>query len=316
MVKQLVFAAIGIILLIVCASIKQKTWVKLSPVLYSISVVALLAVRFLGKEVNGARRWIDFGPLQFQPSEVAKVFLIITLSCYFANRQGQIQELKTYFGSLAHVAPIVLLVLAQPHLAGSISLIMIWLAISLYAGVPWKYVGLTVLSVALIFGVALMTPKLMPAYMMKRIHAMKKPNAKDSTYQQDRAKIAFGMGGVSGVGYLRGEQKAARYIPEQQNDFIFTVIGEEGGLIGATLTLAAFIFFFARVWLVGYRSMVPFSQMISAGVLAVLGFHTMVNLGMNVGILPVAGLWLPFISYGGTALWMCLSCVGLLLGAK
>lgn len=316
MFKQLMWAVIGVVVLGVCASISQRTWLRIAPYLYIVSAGSLIAVLRLGKNINGATRWIEIGPLQFQPSEMAKVLLIITLAAYFTKKRPEIRDLRTFLGSLAHVAPIVGLVLLQPHLAGAVSLIMIWLAISLYAGVPWKFVAATGLAVACLWSLAWFTPGILPPYMRSRVYAMTHPDPKKNTYQQDMAKRAFGVGGLNGVGYGQGKQKAARNIPEQQNDFIFTVIGEEGGLVGATLTLAAFVFFFFRVWLVGYRAVEPFGQMISAGVLAVLGFHTIVNLGMNVGVLPVAGLWLPFISYGGTALWMCMACVGLLVAAK
>lgn len=316
MVKQAVFAAVGVVVLLVVAAAKPDRLERFAPALYGLSLTGLAAVLVLGKNVKGATRWIDLGPIQFQPSEVAKVILIVTLSTYYARRWDQTHELKTYIGSIAHVAPIVVLVLMQPHLAGAMSLIVTWLAISLYARVPWKFVFATMLAIAALGAFAWFTPRVMPAYMRERIEAKLNPDPKGNAYQQERAKIAFGVGGAFGVGYGKGEQKAARNIPEQQNDFIFTVVGEEGGLVGGILVLGAFLFFFTRVWLVGYRAAEPFGQMASAGVLAVLGFHTLINLGMNVGVLPVAGLWLPFLSYGGTALWMCMACVGLLVGVK
>jgi rod shape determining protein RodA len=124
------------------------------------------------------------------------------------------------------------------------------------------------------------------------------------------------VGGLAGTGFLKGEQKEGRFIPEQHNDFIFTVVGEEGGLIGATIVLAAFGFFFWRVWLILIRAPDPFYKMVAGGIFAALFFHTFVNLAMLLKLLPVVGLWLPFMSYGGTALWLCLSCVGLLIGIR
>jgi len=316
MVKQMMWAAIGLVVFLLCSSATPKLLERLSPLLYGVSVISLLAVRLFGKTAKGANRWIDFGPIQFQPSELAKVFLVITLAVYFSKRWESRHELSTFLGSLIHAAPIIGLVLLQPHLAGAASLAMIWLAISLYASVPWKYLAATVAMAATLFLIAWNVPGLIPSYMKDRPLGQTNRDPKGNGWQQDRAKIAFGVGGVVGVGYGNGEQKAARYIPEQQNDFIFTVIGEELGLIGAGLTIALFGFFFFRVWLVGYRATEPIGRMLSAGILAVLGFHTIVNLGMNVGLLPVAGLWLPFISYGGTALWMCMACVGLLASVK
>ncbi|MBS1723264.1 MAG: rod shape-determining protein RodA [Armatimonadetes bacterium] len=316
MIKQVMWAAIGVPVFVICATTSQRTFTKLAPWLYTFSVLSLVAVLLVGKNTKGATRWIDFGPIQFQPSEFAKVILIITLSAFYAKHWEQTKEFRTYVLSLVHIAPIVGLVLLQPHLAGAMSLVFIWVAISLYAGVPWKYAAITLAIVGSLATAAWFTPGVVPNYMRERVIAKIKPDAKDNGYQQERARIAFAVGGVTGVGYLKGGQKAARYIPEQQNDFIFTVVGEEGGLIGGSLVLLAFGFFFYRLWLVGYQATEPFGQMMSGGVLAILGFHTIVNLGMNVGILPVAGLWLPFVSYGGTALWMCMACVGLLTGVK
>lgn len=316
MVKQMVWTAIGLLVFMGCTTMTPRFLERASPYLYGASILSLLAVRFFGDTKKGATRWIDIGPLQFQPSEVAKVILIITMAVYFQKRWEERQELRTFLGSLLHAAPIVILVLLQPHLAGAVSLGVIWLLVCAYANVPWKYLAATGAIVACLGFIAVKTPGIMPSYMRDRLEAKVRPDAKSNDWQQQRAKIAFGVGGVTGAGYLKGEQKAARYIPEQQNDFIFTVIGEELGLIGSTLTILLFGFFFFRVWLVSYRASEPLGRMMAAGVLAVLGFHTIVNLGMNVGILPVAGLWLPFVSYGGTALWACLACVGLLANVK
>ena len=125
-----------------------------------------------------------------------------------------------------------------------------------------------------------------------------------------------GVGGFEGVGFDHGEQKAAGFIPEQYDDFIVTVVGEEGGLVGCTLLLAAYGFFFYRIFLVMLYSTEPYYKMLAAGVFAVLGFHTFVNMAMVLNMMPVVGLWLPFLSYGGTAMWLCMSCVGLLLSVR
>jgi rod shape determining protein RodA len=145
---------------------------------------------------------------------------------------------------------------------------------------------------------------------------MKRNDRQGKNWQTDRAEIAFGVGGVSGAGFGNGQQKAGHFIPEQHNDFIFTVVGEEGGLIGCTLVLAAFGFFFFRVFLIMHLATDPFYRMIAAGIFAILGFHTFVNIAMVLQIVPVVGLWLPFLSYGGTALWLCMACVGLLLNIR
>ncbi len=314
--KQVVFALVGVGVMAVVARVPHDRLQRVAPALYLVNLLALVSVLVVGSERKGATRWIDLGPLQFQPSELGKLLVIVTLAAFFATRTERARDFKVFLGSLLHVAPIVVLVLLQPHLAGAISIVVIWLALAVAFGTPWRFVVGSVLAVVALLGLAWVTPGVMPDYMRSRIEGKLNPDTQANAYQQDRAKIAIGVGGVVGAGFGRGEQKAARFVPEQENDFVFTVIGEEGGLIGAGLTLAAFGFFFFRVWMVGWRSSDPFSRLCANGVLAVLGFHTVVNLGMNVGLLPVAGLWLPFMSSGGTALWMCMASVGLLLGSR
>jgi len=124
------------------------------------------------------------------------------------------------------------------------------------------------------------------------------------------------VGGVSGAGFGKGDQKHAHFIPEQQNDFIFTVIGEEGGLIGCSFVLIAFGVFLYRIWLIMVQAEDPFHRLVAAGVFGTLAFHTIVNLGMNLQLLPVVGLWLPFMSYGGTAMWLCMASVAVLLNMR
>jgi rod shape determining protein RodA len=243
------------------------------------------------------------------------VLLVVTLSAFFV-KHAELGQAALFLRSLAHVAPFVLLVLLQPHLAGAASLLAIWLAVSVTAGLSWRVVAVAAALVAVLGAAAWLTPGLIRPYMRDRIEAMVRPDAQAGSYQQDQALIALGVGGATGVGYLQGERKSSGYIPEQQNDFVLSVIGEEGGMVACAMLFAGFILFFARVWYVGHRSEHPFGRMAAAGVLAVLGFHVFVNLGMNLGVLPVAGLWLPFVSYGGTALWMCMACLGILLGQR
>ncbi|MCW5937687.1 MAG: rod shape-determining protein RodA [Fimbriimonadaceae bacterium] len=314
--RQAAFVVVGCVIAFGLAVVPHAMLKRAAVPLYLVSLGSLAAVLFIGQEKKGATRWIDVGPLQFQPSEFAKLVLVITLAAYLSGRQGRIKDPSTFFGSLLHVAPVVLLTLLQPHLAGAVSLLMIWFAMLLACGVSLRPILLSALVLLAGLGLAWKTPGLMPDYMRSRIEGKLRPDVKDNAWQQERAKIAFATGGLFGVGYLKGEQKAARYVPEQQNDFILTVVGEEGGLFGTALVLLGFALFFFRTWLVGWRASEPFDRYVAAGILGVLGFHMIVNVGMNLGILPVAGLWLPFMSYGGTAMWMCLGCVGLLLGMK
>jgi len=181
MIKQMLWAAIGLVLYLACASVSQRVLERAAPVLYVLGVLSLIGVKLFGVERNGAKRWLDFGPMQFQPSEFAKVVLIITLAVYFSKRWEGRTELRTYVGSLLHAAPFLILVLLQPHLAGSVSFGMIWLAVSLCAGVPWKFVAATVAIVVCFAGIALATPGLVPDYMKARIIGISSKRDENST---------------------------------------------------------------------------------------------------------------------------------------
>ncbi|MGE3126161.1 MAG: FtsW/RodA/SpoVE family cell cycle protein [Fimbriimonadaceae bacterium] len=314
--RQAVFAAIGVPLVLLASKISPSRWLALSNWLYGLNLLQLASVFLIGRKTNEATRWIDIGPLQYQPSEVTKVLVILTLAAFHVKNAERGSPGSVFLRSLLHVAPFVGLVLLQPHLAGAVSLLVIWLAMSLAAGLPWRTILLAVVLALGMGAAAWYTPGVIKPYMRDRIESKLNPDSKAGAYQQTQALIAIGVGGINGTGYLRGERKAARFIPEQQNDFIFTVIGEEGGLVAGLLLLSAFGWFFYRVWEVGQRSADVWARGVSNGVLAVLGFHVFVNLGMNLGVLPVAGLWLPFVSYGGTALWMAMACLGILLGSE
>lgn len=312
--RQALWAAIGIPLLIGASRVPASRWLALSNWLYGLNLVQLALVFIVGRKTNEATRWIDIGPLQFQPSEVSKVLVILTLTALFVRHSGRLRPGALFLRSLLHVAPFVVLILLQPHLAGAVSILVVWLAVSLAASLPWRTLFLAGALAVGLGAAAWYSPGVIKPYMRDRIESKLNPDSKAGAYQQTQALIAIGLGGVAGTGYLKGERKAARFIPEQQNDFVFTVIGEEGGLVAGFLLLLAYAWFFFRVWEVGQRSADLWPRCVSNGVLAVLGFHVFVNLGMNLAVLPVAGLWLPFVSYGGTALWMAMTLLGILLG--
>ncbi|MEZ0327861.1 MAG: FtsW/RodA/SpoVE family cell cycle protein [Fimbriimonas sp.] len=318
--KQIVFTFIGIVPFGIFATVPPKFWQRISWWLYGVNVLALLAVRFVGSEKKGAERWIEFGPMQFQPSEMAKLLTIITLSAFFAYRQDAIRSFSTFALSLLHISIPLGLILMQPHLGAALVILVSWFAISLVAGVPIKFLGGTVAAFACFIGLMVAVPSLpglvLQPYQLDRLYGMIQQDDTGKSWQTDRAQIAFANGSVMGTGYLNGTQKAGHFIPEQNNDFIFTVVGEEGGLIGCTLVLLAFGFFFFRVWLVMFLASELYYRMLAAGVFAALFFHMFVNIGMVLKVLPVVGLWLPFLSSGGTALWLCLACVGLLLSIR
>jgi rod shape determining protein RodA len=318
--KQLMFVGVGLIPMGIFATVHPKFWQRSAKVLYGVSILLLTLVLVHGRHAKGAGRWIQIGPIDFQPSELAKIFTVITLATFYAYRVDRIQKPSTFFYGLLHALIPTLLIFKQPHLGGAMVMFSLWLAVSLVAGIPVRSIAIT-LGLALSFiGLGLLAPStgLIKPYQVARLEGLLGMNrdVKGQGYQIDRAEIAFGVGGVMGTGFLHGEQKANGFIPEQSNDFAFTIVGEEGGLIGATLLLVTYGFFFYRIWLTMVQSTEQYYKMLAAGVFAVLGFHTVINMAMILQLFPVVGIWLPFISYGGSAIWLCMACVGLLIGIR
>ena len=323
--KQALNIMIGLVPAGILAFAHPKVWRRGASLLYALDLLLLLAVLFLGKHTKGAERWILLpGGVQFQPSELAKILVVLTLSAFYAHREERIERFSTFVLGLLHVAAPMALIFAQPHLGATIVVGVAWLAVSLIAGVPLRYLGgLLACFVALAGAMAVpsVRHRVLKPYQEDRLMGMLgtqsgKKDIRGKNWQTDRAEIAFGVGGLTGAGFGQGAQKRAGYIPEQQNDFVFTVLGEEGGLIGCLLLLMAYAFFFYRIFLVMLHTSDPFGKMAAGGVFAVLAFHTFVNMAMVLQIVPVVGLWLPFMSAGGTAMWLCLACVGLLLGIR
>lgn len=290
---------------------------RLAGWLYAAMIASLVAVLAVGATKGGAERWIDIGPIEFQPSEMAKIIIAIVLATFFANRSEEIKRPKTFFLSLGLVALPMALILRQPHLGAVLTIFVIWLTMSMLAGVKMRALLLTVLALGGFLFVGLKVPGVLSDYHRERVGTfLFGGDSQDEYYQQLRALVAYASGGATGQGLLKGDFKGSKFVPEQQTDYISTVMGEEGGLAGCACMLGAFGFFFYRVWLVMFRADTVFAKLAAGGVFAYLAAHTIANLGMCLTLLPVVGLWLPFMSFGGTAMWLCMASVGLLLNLK
>ncbi len=313
--KQAVFAVIGVGIMAGFTFVQPDFWKKRWGLLYFANLFLLVFVLFIGKEQLGAQRWIDLGVIDLQPSEVSKIFMAICLAAFFSDREEEVSQLQLFLKSFGLILPVLVLLMMQPHLGATMSIIMIWLAVGLAAGIPWKFPLVSALLIAATLVAAFFSPKLPEQleYMRGRVTAKMAPDPKGNAYQQIQAVTAIGSGQIMGAGLSRGEQKTKGFIPLQQNDFIFTVVGEEGGFLGSVLMLGVFTAFLLKGWWTGIKSRNLYGRLLVTGLVTVLAFHVIVNIGMNIGLSPVVGLWLPFMSYGGTALWMCLTSVGLIL---
>jgi rod shape determining protein RodA len=332
--KQLLFLAMGVVPLALFYFLPLSFWLRSAKMFYVLSLGLLVWVLFRGKSSHGSHRWIMLGSFQFEPNEVVKLLIVIAVAAFLTLRYDRIRELSTHLLSLLLIVPPFLMTAREPETAAAMVLFVVWFCVALVAGVPLRYLGATILILGTLVGViALVNPKLIfQPYQIPRIEALLAKNSAmrsqvpltkqqqaeidAAAYQAMRAELAFGSGGVVGSGFLRGEQTNSGLIPEQHDDFIFTVVGEEGGLIGASLVLAAFGLFFFRLWLIMLKASEPFHRMLIAGIIGLLAFHMADNLFMILQIIPVAGLWLPFMSYGGSALWLCMACVGLALNVN
>lgn len=309
--KQMLNIAIGLIPATAFATIPPRTWIKAAPWLYGINILCLVAIFRVGAQINGSARWIEIAHIRFEPSEMAKLVTILTLASFYAMRQDKIKDLSTFLLGLLHVGVPMILILKQPHVGGALVILAIWAAISLVSNVPIRYIAVTGALFGLLVVGLFAFPKVF--FGSQDYHSTRFLTL-GTDMQTDAAREAFGVGGVSGTGFAKGEQGSM--IPEQQTDFIFTIPGEELGLIGCTLALATFGLLFYRIWLVMLHAEDVFCRMIVTGILGVLAFHTFVNLFMITQMLPVIGLWLPFMSYGGTAMWLCMSGVALVMNIR
>lgn len=306
--KQFMFMALGAAPFLLFWQVRTTGWQRVANLLWVLNVGLLLIVVLMGKDAKGAGRWLEFGPLQFQPSEMSKILTVVTLSSFYAARRAVIHKLSTFVLGFLHVVPSLILIFLQPHLGATIVVLVVFFAVSIMAGVPWRNLGLAV-GVMCLLGVVAFKSNLLHGYQEQRVRSFGKRDERGANYQTQMAKYALANGGVYGTGYLKGEIKSR--VPEQHNDFIFSVIGEEGGLVVSSMVLSAFGLLFYRMWWVAVQAADPFGRMAAGGALAILSFHMLVNLAMNLELIPVVGLWMPFLSYGGTAIWLCLGLMGL-----
>ena len=308
--RQALFALVGLVLLTVLARLDFRFLRKLGGPLLLGAVVLLVAVLVAGTTVNGARRWLPLGVLGFQPSELAKIALAIWLAAFLVRRATPrtLGELVRPIGLV--VAFLVALLLAQPDLGTAIALLVMVAAMLVVAGTPLPALaGIGSIGLAVIALVIWLEP-----YRRARLLSFLDPwsDPQGAGFQTVQAMIALGSGGIFGVGLGESVQKIY-YLPEASTDMIFAIIGEEFGLIGSTLVIAAFVAFGYAGFNVALRCKDPFGKRLAAGLTALVCGQAAVNLCAVMGIAPLTGIPLPFVSYGGSSLIVALASVGILL---
>ena len=316
--RQLVWLAVGAVGVVALAAIPPRVWLRFYKPLYALNVAMLLGVLAFGAERKGAQRWLELpGGFQLQPSEFAKLLLILTLAAWLARHGAAIRTPKGFLLSALHMAVPALLVFKQPDLGTSLVFAAVWFAMVYLTGARARWLWLTVVAGALGFA-GLWHFDILRDYQKARLVSFLDPEAdpKQSGYHILQARIAVGSGQLTGKGYLHGTQKNLRYIPEQHTDFIFVVLAEELGFVGSVGLLGLFGAFLYAVWRIMVNTRNEYHRLLAGGILTLFTFHLLTNVGMTIGLFPVVGIPLPFISYGGSMLITALAAVGLLLAIR
>jgi len=308
--RESIYAAIGVVLLLVASRVDYRTLRYLAPFLMLASFGLCLAVLVLGEQVNGARRWLGVGPLAFQPSELAKLSLAIWASAYLARHRAP-QSLKELVRPIGLTSGLFAgLILVEPDLGTVIAIGIVLGAILVVSGVPLRVLAAGG-SIAVALGLAAIW---FEPYRRARLFSFVHPwhDAQGAGFQTLQAIIGFGSGGIFGTGIGQGVAKV-NYLPEAHTDMIFATIGEELGLVGAALVIAAYCAFAYAGLRVALRCRDPFGKRLAAGLTTLVCGQALVNLAAVLGLAPLTGITLPFVSYGGSSLVVSLASVGVLL---
>jgi rod shape determining protein RodA len=310
---QLIFAVVGLGAFLVMARTDYRTWFKMTPLLYGLTLLLLTIVIVTSRAVLGAQRWINFGFFQFQPSEFAKLVLIIVLAKFFSEHYDQMHRLKYMLISLAYLAVPMALVMRQPDLGTALVLGAIWVAMALMSRVRKVYLlGLAGVGLALMPFIL----KHLKSYQRDRLTIFLNPQVDPlgAGHNVIQSTITVGSGQVFGRGLAAGSQSQLNFLPSlaQHTDFIFAVLNEKMGFVGGSLLILLFGVLLYRGIRIAYLAQDRFGMFLAVGVSAMMLFHVFINAGMNMGIAPVTGIPLPFVSYGGTALIIAMASLGLL----
>lgn len=290
--------AAGVMLL--AATLSPQWWMRLAVPAYVIGLALLVAVELRGVTVKGATRWLDIGVTRIQPSEVMKLGVPLMLAWYFHKREGALRHVDFLLAALMVAAP-VLLIFRQPDLGTAVLVMAAGLFVIFFAGLPWKWIAAAVVGALALLPVAW---TLMHDYQRERvltlIDPMQDPLGKG--FHTLQAMIAIGSGGPLGKGWMKGTQTHLEFIPERTSDFIFAVYSEEFGLVGNLVLLVLFFALILRALMIAGSAATLFARLLAGAIALIVFTYAFVNMGMVSGILPVVGVPLPFISYGGTAL--------------
>lgn len=309
--SQTIFVIAGLVIILVVAMIDYHYWSSLARLLYVFGIGFLIIILLIGNIAFGSTRWIVIAGINIQPSELVKIIMIIVMADFFAHNKDRIHDIRTILKSFALTIGMVIWILLQPNLSTSIVIMVIWAAMLWLSGLPVKYIAIFAVVGIVLF--AVLFPFLEP-YQQERIFnfIFPDPNASyGDNYNVEQALITIGSGGWFGMGYGHGSQVQLRFLKVRHTDFIFASMAEEFGFIGTVLVVALLVFVILRCIRVARHAADPFGALIAYGFAALLFFQTSVNIGVNLNVIPVTGLTLPFVSYGGSSLISLVLGIGL-----
>ena len=310
--RQILWMGIGFACFFIALRIDYHHFINAAYLLYAVTLVLLVAVLFLGRTIGGAHRWISLGIFNLQPSELAKVAFVLALASYAGKRKNDVGGIVFFLKSLCFTFPVVALVLIEPDLGTAFLFIPVTMAMLFIAGARVKHLlGFTLLGL----GSFPFFWHFLRDYQKQRLVVFMNPNIDPlgSGYTIIQSKIAVGSGGILGKGWLAGTQNQLNFLPERHTDFIFSVIGEEWGFLGALVLMLLYILIIYRGIKIAESTPDLYGRLVAVGIISIIFLHVVVNIGMTIGFLPIVGLTLPLVSYGGSSLIIMMLCIGLLL---
>ena len=305
---------IGLVAMVVVMLIDYEIFGDFYKVIYALSIIVLLLVYVPGLGVvrGGANSWINLGPIDLQTSELAKIGFIISFGKFLENREGKVRGILDLIGPVLFLAPILLLVFVQPDLGSAIVFVVIFVGMIFVAGINFRviFAGILATIISIPFAYNFMEP-----HQKQRIDAFLNPNdhTLKGNYQVLQSKITIGSGQVFGRGLFQGVYHRYDYLPVQETDFIFAVAGEELGFVGCSIIIFLYFLFLSRLLTLSFMSKDRFGTYIIIGVLSMFAYQIFQNIGMTIGVMPVTGVTLPFLSYGGSSIITSMIAIGLVL---
>ena len=321
--KQIIGLVLGLIVMVIVSLIDYVWVLNLYWMIYAINIVMLVITLIFGTEVNGAKRWINLYFTNFQPSELTKILMVLCFAKFLMNHEEDLNSFRTIITAVLLFAPTALLIVMQPDLSTTISIVLVFCVMMYIAGLSYKFIG-TMLAILIPTAVIFISIAVQPNqpflkdYQQERILAWLEPEkyASDQAFQQNNSMMAIGSGQLTGKGLNNNTTtsvKNGNYIPEPQTDFIFAIVGEELGFVGCCIVIGLLLLIVIQCILIGIKAQDMAGRIICCGIAAQIAVQSFVNISVATGIFPNTGIPLPFVSYGLTSLVSMFMGIGFVL---